>query len=91
MSTPYVGQQYKLRAGAPMPIGGGSFILHTFGAEIYKIEIYTATDSIVGSSQFRGQGGNLISASYTRLNDRSGNIFSGKLVYTPTFIDEGSY
>jgi len=88
--TLYVGQQYKLRAGAPMPIGG-TFILHTFGAEIYKVEIHTVTDSIVGSNKFRGQGGDLISASYTRLNDRSGNLFSGKLVYNPTFVDEGNY
>lgn len=84
----YKGQIYKLRAGAPMPIGRGRFILQTFGAEIYNVDFFDATSNIVGSSSFRGQGGNLVSAQYSRLSDRSGNLFQGKVVYTPSFVDE---
>ena len=86
----YHGQQYKLRAGAPMPIGTGRFVLHTFGAEIYDVLFYEATDSIPGSYSFRGQGGDLVSANFSRLNDRSGNLFQGKTVKTPAFVDEDS-
>jgi len=88
MERPYRGQQYRLRAGAPMPMGHGRLVLHTFGAEIYNVDYYAATDSIVGSESFRGQGGNLVSASYSRLPDSSGNLFQGKIVYSPSFVDE---
>lgn len=89
----YDGYQYKLRAGSPMPIGstgggGYNFMLFTFGAEIYRITVETATTSIVSSTEFRGQGGDLIRADYSRLSDRSGGIFQGKLTYSPTFVDE---
>ena len=86
----YRGQQYKLRAGAPMPIGGKRIILQTFGAEIYDVDFYDVTSDIVGSSSFRGQGGNLVSANYSRLPDKSGDLFQGKVVYTPSFVDEDS-
>jgi len=84
----YTGQQYKLRAGAPMPIGTGRFVLHTFGAKIYQVDFYETTSSIPGSSSFRGQGGDFVSANFSRLNDRSGNLFQGKVVHNPSFVDE---
>jgi len=86
----YVGKEYRLRAGAPMPIGLGKFVLHTFGAEISDVDFYPATDTIVGSSEFRGQGGSFMSANYSRLSDRSGNLFQGKIVHEPIFVDEDS-
>lgn len=85
----FVGYEFKLRAAPPMPKqGGGSFITQTFGVDKYKIVIQPVTDIIVDSSEFRGQGGQYISASYTRLQDKSGIKFSGRLVYSPTFEDE---
>jgi len=84
----YKGQVYKLRAGAPMPINRGESILQTFGAEVYNVDFFDSTSSIVGSSRFRGQGGNLVSAQYSRLSDRSGSLFQGKIVYTSSFVDE---
>ena len=85
----YRGQIYRLRAGNPMPTAGtGSFVLHTFMAEVSNIDIVACTDSLPASSEFRGQGGDLMSASYNRLNVKGGAIFTGKKVYSPQFIDE---
>lgn len=85
----YEGEQYRLRAGAPMPTNQGN-ILHTFGAEKSRITVIAYTESIVGSSQFRGQGGDLMSANYSRLPNIGGRSFQGKLTYQPTFVDEDS-
>lgn len=72
---------YRLRAGNPMPISiDGEFVLHTFGAEQRRTRVYPCTDRLPTSDQFRGQGGNLISANFTRLNIRGGNLFQGKEV-----------
>lgn len=88
----YRGQTYRLRAGAPMPVGAGTgeFVLHTFMAEKSDIDIYACTEYLPASSEFRGQGGNLMSASFSRLNVKGGRIFSGKKVYNPIFVDEDS-
>jgi len=85
----FIGYEFKLRAGPPMPTQqSGSFVTQTFGVDKYKIVIQPVTDEIVDSSEFRGQGGPYISASYNRLQDKSGLKFSGRLVYSPTFEDE---
>lgn len=87
----FEGQEYRLRAGTPMPVrGAGSFVLHTFKAEVNDIEIIACTESLPASSDFRGQGGaeNLMSANFSRLNIKGGAIFSGKKVYAPNYIDE---
>jgi len=85
----YRGQTYRLRAGTPMPVGGGgSFVLHTFMAEKSDVDIYACTESLPASSEFRGQGGNLMSASFSRLNVKGGGVFSGKVVYSPVYVDE---
>ncbi len=86
----YIGVQYKLRAGAPMGISGaiGTFVLHTFMAEENKIDSFLCTESLPASSEFRGQGGDLMQASFSRLQDIGGNTFSGRVVYSPTYIDE---
>lgn len=86
-------KQYRLRASSPMPVAegsyGGEFVLHTFMAEVSYVDIYECTEHLPGSGQFRGQGGSLMSASFSRLGDRSGNVFQGRVVHAPEYIDEG--
>jgi len=85
----FIGQQYRLRAGTPMPtMQSGRFVLHTFMAELSDVEFIACTEVLPPSSDFRGQSGNLMSASYSRLNVKGGNLFSGKKVYEPTYVDE---
>lgn len=87
--TVYTGQTYRLRAGSPMPtMTGGRFVLHTFMAEKSDIDIVVCTESLPGSGDFRGQGGNLMSANFSRVNAKGGNVFSGKIVYEPEYVDE---
>ena len=81
-------EQYKLRAGTPMPVVGGKFKLHTFMGEINEVENFACTDSLPSSSDFRGQGGDLISASFNRLPVEDGKLFSGKKVYSPSYVEE---
>jgi hypothetical protein len=85
------GYQYRLRAGSPMPIQGhGQFKYHTFMAEKSQIDNYLYTNNLPSSNEFRGQGGDYMSASFTRLEDRSGNVFSGKIIHAPEYIEEGA-
>lgn len=84
----YYGETYRLRAGAPMPVGGSRFVLHTFMAEVSRIEILNCATSLPRSSDFRGQGGNYVSANFTRMSVRGGNHFNGKITHNPTFVDE---
>jgi hypothetical protein len=84
---------YRLRAGAPMPtMVHGDFVLHTFMAEYTKMDIIACTETLPSSKDFRGQGAEgpkaLISASFSRLNVKGGNLFQGKKVYNPDFIEE---
>lgn len=80
---------YKLRAGPPMPIAGGnSFVTHTFMAEKGRTEIFQCESGLPSSLDFRGQGGNLMSASFSRLSIEDGNLFQGKKVHSPTFVEE---
>lgn len=88
----YTGQTYKLRSGAPMSKGAqgaGEFYLHTFMAERNDVDNYLYTESLPDSDAFRGQGGNYMSANFSRLNDRSGTAFSGKVIHNPDFVSEG--
>jgi len=82
------GTTYKLRAGSPMPVGGSAFILQTFMGEESKVTTYLYTESLPGSEEFRGQGGDLVSGSFTRMLDVSGDVFSGNTVNDPTFVEE---
>lgn len=85
----YRGQVYRLRAGTPMPVyAAGEFVLHTFMAEMSDVDMIACTESLPASTEFRGQGGNLMSANFSRLNVQGGTVFSGKKVYAPTYIDE---
>jgi len=85
-------RQYRLRAASPMPIAEGSysgeFVLHTFMAESSYVDIYECTSDLPGSSQFRGQGGDLMSANFSRLGDRTGEVFQGRVIHAPEYIDE---
>lgn len=87
----YTTNQYRLRAGAPMSKGeqgAGDFYVHTFMAEITRVDSYMYTTSLPESTEFRGQGGDFISASFNRLTDRSGQVFSGKVTYSPGYVEE---
>jgi len=96
--------QYRLRASAPMPIAGSNsggqssphapgFILQTFGAESNIIDIESCATVLPASSEFKGQGagGDLISASYSRIGDRTGRYFQGRKVHAPVYVDEENY
>lgn len=96
------GAQYRLRAGAPMPVGrtnlgsssyAGQFVLHTFGAERNYVDMYDCTTDLPASSEFRGQGlsGQYISASYSRLGTKDGAYFQGRNVLVPDYIEEDDY
>ena len=96
------GVQYRLRAATPMPIGGtnygssqyaGEFVLHTFGAEASDVDIFDCTTNLPASSEFKGQGlgGNLVSASFSRIGEKSGEYFQGRQVYAPDYVDEGDF
>ncbi len=89
----YESDQYRLRAGSPMPIkinnsGSASFVLHTFMAEKNKILAVACTEILPASSDFRGQGGDLMSASFSRVSSKTGKVFTGKKVYNTTYVDE---
>ena len=85
----YRGKTYRLRASSPMPTStAGRFVLHTFMAEISDIDLIACTTSLPGSDEIRGQGGNMMSASFTRLNIKGGEVFSGKILYEPEYVDE---
>ncbi len=86
----FVTEQYKLRMGAPMPVAGGSgnFVLHTFMAERTDVKVYLCTDSLPSSEEFRGQGGNLMSASFNRLLNVEGETFSGQETSNPEYVEE---
>jgi len=87
--TVYRAQQYRLRAGSPMPTQQtGRFVLHTFMAEMNDIDVIACTSTLPGSEDFRGQGGSMMSANFSRLNIKGGDVFNGKIVYAPEYIDE---
>jgi len=82
-------QQYRLRAGGPMPIKGVSnFVLHTFMGEESDITVILCTQSLPKSSEFRGQGGDLVSANFSRVLSTEGTIFSGQKVGAPKYVEE---
>ena len=87
----YTGERYTLRAGAPMSVGdpgSGTFVVHTFMAEKYDVLLYTYTENLPRSNEFRGQGGDFYSARFSRLNAICGDSFSGETVNNPTYVDE---
>lgn len=84
----YPGTQYRLRAGAPMPVGSRRFILHTFMAEKNDVDLILYTETLPGSDQFRGQGGTYMSANFSRLANIGGQSFSGKIVHDVEYIEE---
>ena len=87
----YAGERYTLRAGAPMSVGSpgtGTFVVHTFMAEHYDVDLYTYIEDLPKSNQFRGQGGGFYSAQFNRLNVVCGDSFGGEIVNNPTYVDE---
>jgi hypothetical protein len=83
--------QYRLRAGNPMPIASaGSFVIHSFMAETNDIDIHPCATDLPSSSDFRGQGGEFISASFSQLPIQGGNYFQGKVVHNPKYVEESA-
>ena len=90
-NTEYIGYEYKLRAGSPINVGGGGGgFLQTFMAEKSKVTVKAVVEGndMLNSSDFVGQGGNYVSATYNRYNDVSGDKFNGREVEKPEYIDE---
>ena len=85
----YVGYSYRLRAGSPIYDESGNAFLHTFGSEINKIIIYDCVKGafLPSSDDFMGQGGNYMSASFSKIGDRDDH-FQGRIVYAPEFGSE---
>lgn len=82
------GKTYRLRATTPMPIGGNDFVLQTFMGEESNVVNYLYTENLPSSSDMRGQGGALVSANFTRLQNTNTDSFSGKTVENPEFVEE---
>jgi len=80
--------QYRLRCGAPMPIGNNRFVVHTFMAEKNEIDFVYYTQLLPASDEFRGQGGDYMSASFSRLPDIGGRSFQGKIVGPVIYVEE---
>lgn len=87
----FTGQQYRLRAGAPMPVMRGGFVIHTFKAELTRVDSFLCIEELPGSDEFKGQGGSYVSANFSRLNIKGGDIFQGKITYSPSYIEEDGY
>lgn len=86
----FVGEKYRLRAGAPMPISGGGcgFVLHTFMGATNVVTIDTCTDSLPESSDFQGQGGDLLGATFSQLPVKGGGKFSGSTTAKDEYVEE---
>ena len=92
MADSYTTTVYRLRCGVPMSTLGGDLVLHTFMAEQNTHEVFLCTESLPSSSDFRGRGGNLMSASFSRLkNEGGGRLFQGRKVHQPVSVEEGDY
>jgi hypothetical protein len=60
-------------------------------AELSDVDIYDCyTDTLPGSEEFRGQGGDkaYMSAQFTRIGVVGGDVFTGRIVYSPIYVDE---
>lgn len=90
----YKGKHYRLRAGSPMPTSiPGQFVFHTFMATTQNSVIDTCTTVIPKSYQFSGQGGNYITASFSRLpvSTVGAELFKGKTTDKNIYGDEDSW
>jgi len=93
MASIYTGQHYRLRAGTPMSVGGrgdGDFVLHSFMASSYTTDAILCTQDLPACSDFRGQQGNLTSASFSAL-PLPGGYFKGEQSDAELFKEEGDY
>ena len=94
MAQPYIGETYKVRASTPMAVteNTGYFVWHTFMAERSKMYVYDCfTEILPASSEFRGQGGNFMSAQFSRLNVAGGETFQGRITEAPIYVQENQF
>ncbi len=95
MTTIY-GEQYRLRAGSPMPVRGssptntGDFRLHSFMAARQTVQIQSCIEDIKKSKDFQGQGGSFVSASYSRIPITE-ERYKGKESSSERIVQEGAY
>ena len=90
LNVPYETDSYTLRSAGPIPVSTGNFIVQTFGVNKSVIKTYEATTSLLRSDDMAGQGGDYISASYSRLpylTEGGQEVFSGSEVVKPVFIN----
>ena len=86
------GINYRLRAGSPMPTEGGTdFIIHSFMALRSTSEMDSCATDLPASNEFMGQGGVLVSASYTKLPLSGGAVFKGKKSDNGAYVEEDNY
>lgn len=87
----YTGVTYRLRAGSPIYDDSGNAFLHTFGGETNTILVYECMlpNSLPSSDDFMGQGGNLQSASFSKIGDKA-HHYQGRIIYEPVFVQEGA-
>ena len=88
MASITTGVEYRLRAGSPMPVSTkGNFVLHSVMALLSNVYIDQCAASLPQSTDFRGQGGDYMSASFSRLS-LSEERFKGKINDSGRYVDE---
>ena len=93
-NQPYIGETYRVRAATPMAVTDrtGYFVWHTFMAERSRMFIWDCYVGVLpASSQFRGQGGDFMTAQFSRLNAVGGEAFQGRITEKPTYVEEDQF
>ena len=76
---------YSLGGNIPL-----AYVIHSFGADLSTVDVYECTETLLQSSSFQGQGGDLLSASFSSVGDKDGAVFQGRSLYYPEFVAENS-
>ncbi len=88
MTNTVIGKDYRLRAGSPMPTAvKGEFVIHSFKALMSDVIVDNCIDTLPSSIDFQGQGGDFLSASYTRL-PLSEERYKGKINNSGEYVEE---
>jgi len=66
-------------------------VVHSFMALVSTSEMESCATTLPSSSEFMGQGGGLVSASYTKLPLAGGGTFKGKKSSNGAYVEEGAY
>jgi hypothetical protein len=86
---PYESDNWKLRSGGAVPIGGGKFLMQAFGADRIQIDTYVVAITLPVTEDFIGASvkGKYVQSSFQRLPYVSdGNeIFQGSVTHRAEF------